>query len=934
MAKPAKGPTRPATPEELAAAAPVPTTDITQQLPPEDAGKKSAGRVFVTDTSGGVFDVDKSEADQLDPGQYRKASKQQIDQTLTRERLGTADQQVRTALERAAGTASFGATDYLASQISPELADEMRLRAETNPVSGGIGKVAGFLAPGAAAKMFKGVRGVGAAAELAAAPLEGMSAAGQFAERVTQGLVGTGAESLLGRVAQKGLASAARMGTEGAIIGAGDAISEASLGPDHELTAEKVLAGAKDGFGVGALFGGALGGVEAVGGAALDKVKRMISPRDVEALAERQFGEAAPGLGEAWAKASAAASGKDIDAIRTLGPQNLGEAGREARRVAVYEGDAMRDAAKRAVRDHIDELNGATKNLQEEYMGGLKPGHVERSIRKGQEALDQQLEFAQGHVADIRSKVTEMLADRDAFGQVADLKKMDRFLNLADRGIADAAAEGSGTKAYVELDNLKKRLGKLAKPGTFMTTSSDMAVSGEVRGLYENLRQGLEDEGMWGKTAIDQQRINKAWAKYLDTKNLFEQRLSTPLGRDPANPWVRNTTADPAKIDGYVNGLTSPKNDLIHQTIRDHLANSQDLAEAITQLADLDPARLAEFGKVIRSTEGFKKTIDQAEKTLTLSNQLKALEAGDSGGFGSMGGLLGGLAFGGPVGAAVGAVAGALTRPGQAVRQLAAIERLGARVDSEMFDGVKAFGKKAVRIAKDTATDVGRAAVRSGIDDRIDYHSAVSHVADAASAPDRTQARLDRMLGDETSRAAPNVSASIAKRNVDTLAYLQSKIPTLTAPAGGFPSARHPEPADTQMGEFLRAFEAAKDPMSVVKDFEKGKLSPEGVEAFRKAAPKLHEKFVGMLTSEAAELAADGKELPYDAKLELWQLTGVATDPTLDPAFIAKIQAMHSSARGSAPEQANAEATGAVAPKRKIDTADSHMTMSEKLESP
>ncbi|HEU5276830.1 MAG TPA: hypothetical protein VFU97_24450 [Xanthobacteraceae bacterium] len=817
----------------------------------------------------------------------------------------------------------------------------MRKRAEVNPISAGVGKVAGYFAPGAAAKVLKGAGALGRAAEVAAAPLEALSGAGSAAERVAAGIVGQGAKSLAGRVAQAAIPAAVRGGLEGAAVSTGDAISEQALGPDHELTAEKVMTAAADGFGVGALLGGGLGAAGAAAGTAknavAERLRSLFGPRDVESLAERQFGEAAPGLGDAWVKMSATLSGKDPEAIRALGIQNLTPEAREARSIAAFEGEHIRDESARAIRENIDELNAASRRLQEEYMGGLKAEHVERNIEKGETALALQREQAQGQLGAVRESLDRMLADKDAYGQVADLRKLDRHLNVAEREVADAFAAGKNGQAYVALDNFKKRLGKLAKPGTFLTTSSDMAVTGEARELYEGLRQSLEDEAIWGKTALDQQRINGAWSKYLDTKRLFEQRLSTELGRDPANPWVRQLTADPAKIEAYVNGLTAPRNDLVHQTIKDHLANSRSLADAIGQLNDLPVDKVADLGRIYRSSDAFDKTVEKAEKSLVLTNQLRSLEASDHGGISAITGGLGGLALGGPLGAALGVAAGALTHPGQAIRQLAAIERLATKTDKLVDGSLKELAKSAISAGREASAATARGALRATTaqlaDDDRDPHNVYAQtteqLARASQSPEATQGAVQAMIGPEMAREAPNVSSTLTQRNYQALQFLQAKAPQTFGGSAVAPQARKPKPPDSEVSKYARYVRAVQDPRTIVTAIGKGTPSIEQGEVLRSLAPKLHQELTTKIVMHVGKLASEGKTLPYAKRIRLSAITGVPLDRTMDPAMIGQLQSLHQQMRKSGGGGPGGGAPRA--PKRKLEIADRHESRVEQI---
>lgn len=121
--------------------------------------------------------------------------------------------------ERLAGAATLGGTDWLARKFDPTGADDMALRAEANPVAAGLGNVVGGVGLGLA----------------------------------TGGLAAGAARGLGGGF----LARTAVGAAEGSLYGLGSVVSEESLG-DRELTADKLLAGARTGGLVG-------GGLTAVG---------------------------------------------------------------------------------------------------------------------------------------------------------------------------------------------------------------------------------------------------------------------------------------------------------------------------------------------------------------------------------------------------------------------------------------------------------------------------------------------------------------------------------------------------------------------------------------------------------------------------------------------------------------------------------------------
>ena len=104
-------------------------------------------------------------------------------------------QDIRTGLEAAASGLTFGATDFAARKLAPELADEMQARREANPTSAMVGEGAALLGAALASG------GTSLAARAASAGGKGLiksvtSRAARVAAASPAGLVSRGAEAL------------------------------------------------------------------------------------------------------------------------------------------------------------------------------------------------------------------------------------------------------------------------------------------------------------------------------------------------------------------------------------------------------------------------------------------------------------------------------------------------------------------------------------------------------------------------------------------------------------------------------------------------------------------------------------------------------------------------------------------------------------------
>ncbi len=206
-------------------------------------------------------------------------------------------------------------------------------------------------------------------------------------------------------------------------MGMGQQLTEDALG-NHDLVAEKYIgAGIKGGL-LNMLLSG---GLHAGGGALVDKVAgvglgvesiarggrgyvsgigeraagavqregdtvaaqmRRISGKDIDAMAERQFGHVPDGLGEKvrqhYVKGAAGLSGKDastIDRLTAFTPE-----GKEARRIAVFDSEKELEAATREFRSSGDGMLRSNKLTMEEFQGELKMEKIAASVKRGNEA--------------------------------------------------------------------------------------------------------------------------------------------------------------------------------------------------------------------------------------------------------------------------------------------------------------------------------------------------------------------------------------------------------------------------------------------------------------------------------------------------------------------------------------------------------------------
>lgn len=888
-------------------------------------------RVNVVDPeSGFVFNVDEAGAEQTFKAGYRPATQADIEHDkLRREYDGTAK---GTAIAGTTGVlkgATIGLSDPIITGIGGEnVRKAIEASREFNPNLAIGSEIVGGIT--AAAATGGGSAGGNLATRALTAPMRGVNALGNLAERGVARAIGTEAASLGGRVAQAGFRWGARGAAEGAVYEAGMAVSDAAI-KDHELTSERLLTAMGEGMLVGGLGGAAIGGVGRVGLEGARGTGRVIGKgvqwtaeqaqdiaKSVEALAEKTWGKAAPGLGERYVQLQSALTGADPAVLKKLGIQNLSEEAQAARKLATFGAEETQATAVRNVRRDLDRLAGATSAMSDEARGAIKIEHVNKIVKRGNEQTT--LRAANEYLDTLKKSVNDMLVQEGAYGQRASLLEARKVLNHYETRIAKRIQDGlhDNAQLFADLDHIKQRIGKWAGPGRHIV-SADQATHGVMRKHYESLRQILESEGLWGSAGKAQREINEAWTRYLDSKELFEQSFARAGLKDATDDfWTRKMVSDPQKIESYLKNIGLAKQDLVAETLQAHIRNSNDLSRVIARNYSIPSDKAHLIKEVVEASNTLQTTLKKTEETVGLINQLRALEAADS----SMGSGFGSL-LGGAIGSAIG-IPGALAggalsvafHPGRSVRQLAAIEHMTGSIASKVEGGISGFVQKAKerasaeakRVApkvREAAEKTAKATVEAGKGAgrwsyrgavfasskasearRNEYERQASSVRRAVSDPEAFgRAVYARIGGDDVH---PQIASSTIQAANRATSFLASKLPPLSPSKSPLqPRLEAPRVSDAEMSKFLRYATAVEKPLTVIDDLRDGKVSREGVEALRAVFPKMYQEIQAQVASRVGEMQ---EKLTYSDRLQLGILFNVATDASLAPDFVAQMQ--------------------------------------------
>lgn len=171
----------------------------------------------------------------------------------------------------------------------------------------------------------------------------------------------------------------------------------------------------------------------------------------------------------------------------------------------------------------------------------------------------------------------------------------------------------------------------------------------------------------------------------------------------------------------------------------------------------------------------------------------------------------------------------------------------------------------------------------------------LSEIAKLAADPEVLQARLGEAMS-ELSEVAPAAGTEFFATATRAVGFLQSKAPKPPSQFMDVPALRRPwTPSDADVSKFERYAAAVDNPGGVTEDMAGGVVTREAVEALQAVYPKLYEATREKLLER---LATHGKALDYKQRLSLGLMLNAATDPSLEPAAIARAQSVYAPKEG------------------------------------
>lgn len=470
--------------------------------------------------------------------------------------------------------------------------------------------------------------------------------------------------------------------------------------------------------------------------------------------------------------------------------------------------------------------------------------------------------------------------------------KIDRALELLD-GTRASVMNAPRSKAFAELDWMKKRFADYAKPDQYLGAGDDVARN--ARNAHETFRQMLEDGRFWGDKAASAQRdMNAIFHKRMSRKDAFYDNWFDDAGvPDPTNPWANLRKATPEKVRSVIGDVTDVNHDKI-AGYRAHIRETRELIDAAKKHYDLTPEEVALMGQQAEAVSAAEDSLGRAVMYNLRVNQANALRQTGALGRGSGARSVVGAVVGGTLGGVPGAVAGtaiqAMLNPGTTIYARAVWERLLRQNEGRMARAVEKLLTGKVR-----APSLGVAQTLSRLSRVVDsphgtkqeeYKDSVKEMLAAAQQPEKIDILLKSEFGPVT-ELMPGLVANGSERLRKGLQYAIQRAPA--KPVQTIYGEDISPVGDLEMDVWEREVEAALDPSSILDMAADEELIPEAVDAAEFVAPEL----VSEMRQLLAEQIGEGSDISYERGLQLAILFKMPVDATTTPEYIKAQQLMY-----------------------------------------
>jgi hypothetical protein len=805
---------------------------------------------------------------------------------------------------------------------------DIQARREANPVTAGLSEVVGAVAPTLLSGGGTALARVAGAAPANLVNRAGLAAAGRVAG-AAPGILRAAGAGLVGGAVEGGLAAGA--------LAASEVVPEVIQDPG--LAAEHILTATSEGALIGGVFGGILGGSARAlsrGGQALDDVGDKLATKPVQEGAA----EVVPpqSLEDFDLSLRAVEERPAVTVANDLAMQDVrGKYAKAVEQRQAFEGkfaDAIQDET-RAISskvdnilrgaNNVDELAGvATKNSanriaasgldampsgQQQYRGVVKG--------RGKNAQPVMRELSERHVK-ARGVLSAMRDELDGYrAGLTDVEsqgigKAVKYFDQKSELIEDAFSRGDTGEAFVQLDDLKRGLGRMR--ANLPSQSQDI-----IEQIYPVIQQHLEDVGLYGPLAEMQRAINPKWAERISqSKDASWRQFTSVSGERAANEWDNLYLSNPESIKGLLSNVGDAGAVRTEEAFRKNLrAMARDAMERAKALGD---ERLQKQAlQMVEDVSDVEKRLDTVARLRQDSIEgERAAQASSTADLAAstLGMVSPRLAF--AVQGSAAAKQRIVAAAAEAGNDVAAkVAKNAAKLVRLANKGIAATARVAPRAAA-----VALAATESGAVQQLVSQRKVDQSIESANAlmdPRSPQARELLETAAAVERDEPELADAMVSLQLRRAQLIQSLLPK------PMPGLFAPAPQlDPMRGRKLqRTVSAAYYPERTLRRLADSTATKDEIDTIKALYPGLYQQFVA---SVEQELGSTRKVPSREDQQRIHAMTGLVVRPSLEPSAMVKQQQTAQAATAEQEAQEAAEKSSArnikVDPDRYLSRAD------------
>jgi hypothetical protein len=228
------------------------------------------------------------------------------------------------------------------------------------------------------------------------------------------------------------------------------------------------------------------------------------------------------------------------------------------------------------------------------------------------------------------SELDQMLAESGDYTPEAKqaIKKLHKTAQVAKSKI-DVAANNSADNPgraladiHQAMDVYKQTLGQYAKK---LKGTGNWQNQEELRRLYEDLRQNLEDESIWGAVAGSRQkRVNAAQTRDFTNRGRYEKTvLTSDEAKRGADPFNELKEYDPKKVGSILQNAGRATNDVDERAMLEGLQSSKDLTRTFATEYGAPPKIEAATDNLEQRVNDLINSFDETRRNMTSARQMR-----------------------------------------------------------------------------------------------------------------------------------------------------------------------------------------------------------------------------------------------------------------------------------------------------------------------